>query len=291
MAIGVFILQGDLDVTERRDTDSRRQYDEDAWLVTVGADYRFSPQLYAGLALSLGETETEYADATSDSETTALTLYGGWQFSDAGFLDLQLGWADDDYDMSRQVAYVDAGGSFSSDYRGATGGDHMTAAVNLGYMLNTAGWRLGPTASYFYLDGEIDAYQEEALEGSSKAWEMAVGGSRFEKSILRLGLQADYAWLTDFGVLVPGVMLHFVSESNRGDSVTSTLLANDLEGFGQEMGIRREVLDGQYWDASFNLAGQFSYGFSGFASYRITAARDGYQHRGYTLGLRWDQAF
>lgn len=284
-------LQGDLDVTERRDTDSRRQYDEDAWLVTLGADYRFSPQLYAGLALSLGETETEYADARSDTETTALTLYGGWQFSDAGFLDLQLGWADDDYDMSRQVAYVDAGGSFSSDYRGATGGDHMTAAVNLGYMLNTAGWRLGPTASYFYLDGEVDAYKETAAEGSSRAWELVVEGNRFEKSILRLGLQADYAWLTDFGVLVPGVMLHFVSESNSGDTATSTLLANDLEGFGQQINIQREVLDGQYWDVSFNLAGQFSYGFSGFASYRITAARDGYQHRGYTLGLRWDQAF
>lgn len=284
-------LQGDLDVTERRDTDSRRQYDEDAWLVTLGADYRFSPQLYAGLALSLGETETEYADARSDTETNALTLYGGWQFSDAGFLDVQLGWADDDYDMSRQVAYVDAGGSFSSDYRGATGGDHMTAAVNLGYMLNTAGWRLGPTASYFYLDGEVDAYKETASEGSSKAWELAVDGNRFEKSILRLGLQADYAWLTDFGVLVPGVMLHFVSESNSGDTATSTLLANDLEGFGQQITIQREILDGQYWDVSFNLAGQFSYGFSGFASYRITAARDGYQHRGYTLGLRWDQAF
>ena len=284
-------LQGDLDVTERRDTDSRRQYDEDAWLVTLGADYRFSPQLYAGLALSLGETETEYADAKSETETTALTLYGGWQFSDAGFLDLQLGWADDDYDMSRQVAYVDAGGSFSSDYRGATGGDHMTAAVNLGYMLNTGGWRLGPTASYFYLDGEVDAYKETAAEGSSRAWELTVDGNRFEKSILRLGLQADYAWLTDFGVLVPGVMLHFVSESNSGDTATSTLLANDLEGFGQQITIQREVLDGQYWDVSFNLAGQFSYGFSGFASYRITAARDGYQHRGYTLGLRWDQAF
>lgn len=167
----------------------------------------------------------------------------------------------------------------------------MTAAVNLGYMLNTAGWRLGPTASYFYLDGEVDAYKETAAEGSSRAWELVVEGNRFEKSILRLGLQADYAWLTDFGVLVPGVMLHFVSESNSGDTATSTLLANDLEGFGQQINIQREVLDGQYWDVSFNLAGQFSYGFSGFASYRITAARDGYQHRGYTLGLRWDQAF
>ena len=284
-------LQGDIDVTERRDTDSRRQYDEDAWLVTLGADYRFNPDLYAGLALSFGETETDYADAQSDSETTALTLYGGWQFSDAGFIDVQLGWADDDYDVSRQVGYQDAGGSFSSVYQGATGGKHVTAAANLGYMMNIQGWRLGPTASYFYLDGEVDGYQESATEGSSEAWELAVGGSAFEKSILRLGLQVDYAWLTDFGVVIPGIILHYVSESNRGDAFTTTRLANDLEGFGQLIDIQRETLDGQYWDASFNLAGQFAYGFSGFASYRITAARDGYQHRGYTLGLRWDQAF
>ncbi len=287
---GVY-LQGDIDVTERRDTDSRRQYDEDAWLLTLGADYRFNPDLYAGLALSFGETETDYADAQSDSETTAVTLYGGWQFSDAGFIDIQLGWADDDYDMSREVGYQDAGGSFSSVYRGATGGKHVTAAANLGYMMNIQGWRLGPTASYFYLDGEVDGYQESAADGSSKAWELAVGDSAFEKSILRLGLQVDYAWLTDFGVVIPGIILHYVSESNRGDAFTTTRLANDLDGFGQLIDVQRETLDGQYWDASFNIAGQFAYGFAGFASYRITAARDGYQHRGYTLGLRWDQAF
>ena len=284
-------LQGDIDITERRDTDSRREYDEDAWLLTLGADYRFSSELYAGLAVSFGETETDYAEAQNDTETTAITAYGGWQFSDAGFVDVQLGWADDDYDMSRQIAYQDAGGSFASTYRGATGGSHMTAAANLGYTFNFAGWRVGPTASYFYLDGEVDAYQEVAAQGASKAWELAVGESAFEKSILRLGLQVDYAWLTDFGVVMPGIILHYVSESNRGDRVTTTRLANDLDGFGQLIDIQRETLDGQYWDASFNLAGQFAYGFSGFASYRITAARDGYQRRGYTLGLRWDQAF
>ena len=257
----------------------------------MGADYRFNADLYAGLAVSFGETETDYADAQSDTETTALTLYGGWQFSESGFLDVQLGWADDDYEMSRTVEYRDAGGAFTSTYGGVTGGSHMTAAANLGYMLNVKGWRVGPTASYFYLDGEVDAYHEDAAEGSSQAWELAVGESRFEKSILRLGLQVDYAWLTDFGVVIPGFMLHYVDESNRGDAVTTTRLANDIDSFAQLIDIDREILDGQYWDASFSIAGQFAYGFSGFASYRITAARDGYQHRGYTLGLRWDQAF
>ena len=284
-------LQGDIDVTERRDTDARRQYDEDAWLLTLGADYRFSPELYAGLAVSFGETETDYADAQSDTETTALTAYGGWQFSDAGFLDVQLSWADDDYDMSRNVTYLDAGGDFTSTYRGSAGGSHLTAAANLGYMFSVSGWRIGPTASYFYLDGEVDAYREEASGDASKAWELSVGQINFEKSILRLGLQLDYAWLTDFGVVMPGLILNYVSESNRGDATTGAQLANDVQGFGQLIDIQRETLDGQYWDASFNLAGQFAYGFSGFASYRITAARDGYQHRGYTLGLRWDQAF
>ena len=284
-------LQGDIDVTERRDTDARRQYDEDAWLLTLGADYRFSPELYAGLAISFGETETDYADAQSDTETTALTAYGGWQFSDAGFLDLQLSWADDDYDMSRDVTYLDAGGNFTSSYRGSAGGSHLTAAANLGYMFSISGWRIGPTASYFYLDGEVDGYREEAAGDASKAWELSVGESTFEKSMLRLGLQLDYAWLTDFGVVMPGLILNYVSESNRGDATTGAQLANDVEGFGQLIDIQRETLDGQYWDASFNLAGQFAYGFSGFASYRITAGRDGYQHRGYTLGLRWDQAF
>lgn len=287
---GVY-LQGDIDITERRDTDQRRQYDEDSWLMTLGADYRFSPDLYAGAALSYGETETDYLLADSDTETTAVTLYGGWQFSEGGFLDAQLGYASDDYNTSRRVEYLDAGGAFSANYLGGTSGSHLTAAFNLGYMFSQSGWRIGPTASYFYLDGDINGFQERAEQGNSNAWELVVADSEFRKTILRLGLQIDYAWLTDFGVVMPGLIVNYVSESNKGDMTTGSLLANDLQGQGQSIGVDREFLDGDYWDASFNLAGQFSYGFSGFASYRITASRSGYTHRGYTLGLRWDQAF
>jgi uncharacterized protein YhjY with autotransporter beta-barrel domain len=287
---GVYI-QGDIDITERRDTDQRRQYDEDSWLMTLGADYRFSPDLYAGAALSYGETETDYLFADSDTETTAVTLYGGWQFSEGGFLDAQLGYASDDYNTSRRVEYLDAGGAFSANYLGGTSGSHLTAAFNLGYMFSHSGWRIGPTASYFYLDGDVDGFQERAEQGNSEAWELVIADSDFRKTILRLGLQIDYAWLTDFGVVMPGLIVNYVSESNKGDTTTGSLLANDLQGQGQSIAVDREFLDGDYWDASFNLAGQFSYGFSGFASYRITASRSGYTHRGYTLGLRWDQAF
>ena len=287
---GVFV-QGDVDVLDRDSSDTRASYESDSWLVTTGVDYRFDNNWYAGVAINYGETDTDYRDASSAVETMGFSLYGGWVFSERGFIDFLIGYLDDDYDLTRRVAYIDSAGSFNALYGASTGGSQLTGGFNFGWMWNQGGWRFGPTASVSFMDGKVSSYQESAIGGDSAAWALQVEETAYSQWSLRLGAQLDYAWLTDVGVIIPGVIANYVAETSREAEDTSALFANDVLGLGDAFTITRDFRDSHYYDVTFNLAGQFSYGISAYSSYRITGGRRGVSHSGYTLGLRWDQAF
>ena len=287
---GVFV-QGDVNVLDRDSTDSRASYESDSWLVTTGADYRFDNDWYLGVAVNYGETDSDYRDATSNIETVGLSLYGGWVFSEKGFIDFLLGYLDDDYELTRRVAYTDSAGAFNANYSASTGGTQMTGGVNFGWMWNQGGWRFGPTASISFIDGKVNGYREAAVGADSAAWALSVEETAYSQWSLRLGAQLDYAWLTDIGVIIPGIIANYVAETARESDDTSARFAHDLANFGEAFTINRDFRDARYYDVTFNLAGQFSYGISAYGSYRVTGGRSGVTHSGYTLGLRWDQAF
>jgi uncharacterized protein YhjY with autotransporter beta-barrel domain len=287
---GVFV-QGDVNVLDRDSTDSRASYESDSWLVTTGADYRFDNDWYLGVAVNYGETDSDYRDATSKIETVGLSLYGGWVFSEKGFIDFLLGYLDDDYDLTRRVAYTDSAGAFNANYGASTGGTQMTGGVNFGWMWNQGGWRFGPTASVSFIDGKVNGYREAAVGADSAAWALSVEETAYSQWSMRLGAQMDYAWLTDIGVIIPGIIANYVAETARESEDTSARFAHDLTNFGEAFTINRDFRDARYYDVTFNVAGQFSYGISAYGSYRVTGGRSGVTHSGYTLGLRWDQAF
>lgn len=287
---GVYV-QGDINILDRDSTDSRASYESDSWLVTTGADYRLDSDWYLGVAVNYGETDTDYRDATSKIETVGLSLYGGWVFSKKGFIDFLLGYLDDDYDLTRRVAYTDSAGAFDANYGASTGGTQMTGGVNFGWMWNQGGWRFGPTASISFIDGKVNSYREAAFGADSAAWALTVEETAYSQWSMRLGTLMDYAWRTDIGVITPGIVAHYVAETAREADDTSALFAHDLANFGEAFTIKRDFRDARYYDVAFNLAGQFSYGISAYGTYRVTGGRSGVSHSGYTLGLRWDQAF
>ncbi len=287
---GVYV-QGDINILDRDSTDSRASYESDSWLVTTGADYRLDSDWYLGVAVNYGETDTDYRDATSKIETVGLSLYGGWVFSKKGFIDFLLGYLDDDYDLTRRVAYTDSAGAFDANYGASTGGTQMTGGVNFGWVWNQGGWRFGPTASISFIDGKVNSYREAAFGADSAAWALTVEETAYSQWSMRLGTLLDYAWRTDIGVITPGIVAHYVAETAREADDTSALFAHDLANFGEAFTIKRDFRDARYYDVAFNLAGQFSYGISAYGTYRVTGGRSGVSHSGYTLGLRWDQAF
>lgn len=286
-----FYLQGDIEVGERDSDGQSAGYDFDYWLLSAGADYRFGATGYAGLSLDFGSSVADGQFSESDGDIFGATVYGGLNLGERGYVDVILAYLEQDYSITRDVEYTDFSGDFSARYLGDTSGSHYSAAVNLGYNFDWKGLRIGPMATLQYIDGDIDGYAEEAAAGSSLAWAFEYGARDYGLTAIAVGLQADYAWLMDWGVLMPGFRFTLNSDDESSDLRSQMGLMGDPFAGDAPIILDRTERDNEYWESAFSLAGQFSYGISAYTSFRWVGSRGGYSQRGYTVGLRWDKVF
>lgn len=294
--LGVF-LQGDIDFAERDESVARSGYKFDIWAITAGADYRLRDNLYVGGAFSLGEAKIDYANngGKTDLDNWAASLYGGWQISDNWYSDLMVSYGETDYSTVRRVNYTDANGAYQAENLSSTSGDQLYIGVNTGYEFRRGGWRFGPTASLFYIDGTIDGYSERAAPDSDAAWLFDIEEQAYESLRLSLGFQADYAISTGFGVLVPNLRILHVTEAKEGSEDVGLRLSNNPFGepdlLTDRMFIEGQDVDDQFFDLGVGVSGQFIMGFSGFIDYHFYESFKGFSRDGYSVGLRWDKPF
>jgi uncharacterized protein YhjY with autotransporter beta-barrel domain len=294
--LGLFI-QGDLDFGERDETSLESGYEFDSWSLSLGGDYRFTDTLFFGASLSLGEVEVDFDDGQggNDISNWALSVYSGWSVTENLYIDGLISYGESELDSVRNIRYTDAGGAFDSSHNGDTDGDQLFIGINTGYVLNSGSWRFGPTASIAYLDGSIDGFTETSRGSSSQAWNFDVEKQDYESLRLSVGGQVDYIINTSFGVIIPGLRLSYVVETEDGaDEIGLRLVNNpfdDSELSSNALVVRSDTEDSGYLDTSFNLSGQFVMGFSGFLSYQFYSSFDDYSRDGWTIGARWDKPF
>ena len=291
--LGIFI-QGDLDFGDRDTQGNQTGYESDSWNLTIGGDYRFKDNLYGGLAFNFGETEVQYDTRGDEStiENWGMSFYGGWQITEAWYVDGLISYGNSDYSTLRNIEYTLNTGDFQATQRGDTAGTQLSYGINTGYMYSKNGFRFGPVLSFFYSDGTIDGFKEKAVKGSD-AWAFDVGEQSIQSTRVSAGLQMDYSWLTDFGVIVPGLRAAYVREKEGSDDTITVRLANgDAFADGSSrFSIQNEKDDEGYYDISVNVSGQFVMGVSGFVSYQFYQDYGGYTREGYSIGIRWDKPF
>ena len=291
--LGIFI-QGDLDFGDRDSTDTQTGYESDSWNLTIGGDYRFKDNLYGGLAFNFGQTEVKYDNRGDEStiDNWGMSIYGGWQITEAWYVDGLISYGNSDYSTLRNIEYSLNTGDFSATQRGDTTGTQLSYGVNTGYMYNKNGFRFGPILSFFYSDGTIEGFKERAIKGSD-AWAFEVGEQTIQSTRLSAGLQMDYSWSTDWGVLIPGVRATYVREKEGSDDTVVVRLANgaNFADGTSRFAIANQKDDEGYYDISVNVSGQFVMGISGFVSYQFYQDYRGYSREGYSIGIRWDKPF
>ncbi|MDG0980209.1 MAG: Ig-like domain-containing protein, partial [Halieaceae bacterium] len=291
--LGIFI-QGDLDFGDRDSSDTQTGYESDSWNLTLGGDYRFKDNLYGGVAFNFGQTDVEYDKRGDEStiENWGMSVYGGWQITEAWYVDGLISYGNSDYSTLRNIEYTLNTGDFSATQRGDTTGTQLSYGINTGYMYNKKGFRFGPILSFFYSDGTIDGFKERAIKGSD-AWAFEVGEQTIQSTRMSAGLQMDYSWSTDWGVLIPGVRAAYVREKEGSDDTVVVRLANgaNFADGTSRFAIANQKDDEGYYDISVNVSGQFVMGVSGFISYQFYQDYRGYSREGYSIGVRWDRPF
>lgn len=284
-------VRGDLSFGEQDETELESSFDFDAQNLTFGTDYRINDNLFAGLSMSIGQSETEFANDSADTgiDNYALAAYGSY-YRGASYIDgiISYGWFD--VDTRRSIVYQDFGGSVSRVADGQTDGKEYYVSVNAGHSFSFGNLRLDPLLRFFYLDGTVDGFTETGAQGLN----LAVDKQDFESMSLTASGQMSYIFLPSWGVVTPYVRAEYTREfEDTADGIRYRLANNPFDTLpGEEsLQIQVDAPDTSYLVLGAGVAAQLAYGISGFVSYQALAGYSGLSGEIVSVGMRWEWSF
>ena len=181
---------------------------------TLGLDYSFADQAYAGVALSYFDGDVEVLDGlqTVDGDSIAATLYGGVR-QEQSFLSAYLGYSAQSYDLERVAVLING----NQTLKASPDGETWMAGAKLGHDFDIGNGTITPHAGLDASWISLDAYGET---GGSAAMSVA----ERESTVIDGRLGVTYAGLFDIGggALRPTVSVAYVMDVQSDDN---TLLA------------------------------------------------------------------
>jgi outer membrane lipase/esterase len=288
--LGVFLIGG-LGLGDRDSTDELDSFDFTTYGLTLGADYRVTERLLLGVGLGLSRFDADF-DTTQrspsgqklDSDAYTLSLYGTWYPTDQLFFDAVLSVGYSDYDSKRRVV-IDSETDQPSENRTARAdfdGWLYGASVSGGYDIPVArGLTITPTAGLDYSHADIDGFEENGAGGLN----LAFGDQEADSFTANIGLQASYAWSTEFGVVTPTLRGMWVFELLDDDDGARVQYANDPTGLSA-FRLSTVAKDSSYGVVGGGVAATLPHNLSLFAEYDTVVGLDDFTIHRFALGLR-----
>lgn len=214
--------------------------------VSGGVDYRFSPCFVGGIGFGYGREGADIGSNGTRNEAAALSVaaYGSYSPVANIFIDGLLGYSRLDFDSRR---FVTATGDFAS---GTRNGQQVFGSFTTAYEHGRDGWLLSPYGRLEASWSRLDTY----TEAGAGLFNLVYGEQSMTTLAGMLGLRAQYAMATGWGVLTPKARLeytHDFSGSSRA-SMGYADLGNGLPyGFDIESSDRDHFGFGLGFDASF----------------------------------------
>ncbi|OUS01821.1 hypothetical protein A9Q81_09645 [Gammaproteobacteria bacterium 42_54_T18] len=276
-----FFVNGSLTDGNRDGTDLERGYDNDASTATIGADYRFSRNLIGGIAYGINESSLEFDgnDDGMDNDMTNVIVYGTW-YKDAFNVDVLIGAAEGEIETKRQVTVS----SVSTTIGGETDTQQTFLSIAAGYNFNNNALSYGPYASFDYITGEIDAYEETGEIGL----EVAFDEQDIESKVFTMGGQLSYAISTDWGVVVPHARAEWKKELDDDRDIITGQFAGIA---GSEFSIEADDFDDNWFHAAVGVSATFRHGLSAYIDYDSIVAYDDTSLSTLSYGGRWEASF
>lgn len=227
--------------------------------LSVGADYRWTPELTVGLGFGYGHDKTDIGDngSRSQADSYSLALYGSYQPIENVYLDAVLGYQRLTFDTRRYI--TDNAGMVHGDRDGG----QTFASLALAYEYRQEHWMLSPYARLDLSHGKLDGYEERGD---------TIFALRYEEQTIKttstsLGVRGEYTQTTAIGELTPSLRLEYQHDfQGDGDATMryvsgSTLYRNKLEALGQDRGVFGFGL-GLLTEANWSLHMEYQYTLS-----------------------------
>lgn len=198
-----FFIDGKFTVGNQRENPNNFGFDIDSRAVTVGADYRFTDDLVAGVAMEYMNVNTTFNNTagTMDSDTFMGAVYGSYRLPEDFYVDAIASYGSSEHALTRTFGYP----GFSGNANSKPGADQYTFAVTLGKDIAWQEWQVSPYTRFEYLQMHVDSYQENGGGGLA----VNVGSQSNTSAISTLGTQISYNLSQSWGVLVPSAWVEW----------------------------------------------------------------------------------
>ena len=253
-------------------------YDVDFYSLTVGADYRITDSASAGLALGYAGAKSDFDNNGGDMKSTAYNIigYGTVSLTDRIFVDGSLGYARNDFDISRRIVYANVNRTANGD----TDGDEFSASLGGGMDFFAGGVTITPTLRADYLGSKIDGFTENGAQGLN----LQFGDQSLRSITGSAGVEASYAISTNWGVVVPQARLAWVHEFDDDSRAITVQYAADPNG--NQFSVITDKPDRDYVDLGLSVSTVLPGGNNAFVDYSTVLGHSSITSHMLTLGLR-----
>lgn len=272
---GTFI-NGKISMGESNKTASRPSYDQDAYSLTFGVDYRFSDKAVLGAAAGFGDSDTNFTSTqgSQNAKSFSLVSFGNYYPAENLYIDGLAMWTQGKLDVDRQITVGLIQQSLASD----TDSQQLTAATSIGYEFNHQRWQSSLYGRLEYSDLIIDGYTET---GGSLA--LQVGKQDTHSFTSALGTQVGYAFSWSRGVIVPSLELEYIRESSGDFNINNQFAGAVSAG---SFSISADEPDKEYMSLAASASAVFSGGRSAFFRYETLLMQNDYDFSSYSVGFR-----
>ena len=275
-ALGLFV-NGQGSFGHQRTTEREPGFDFHTSGVTLGADYRFTPQLILGGAAGYVSTKADLQDPGGVFDTRGLSASAfGTYYVDQFYVDgiATYGW--NHYDTKRHIVFAD----LARTAKGDTDGRQLALSVGGGYDFPLQALTLGLHGRINYVNVAIDKFGERGAD----LFNLRVDDQKIESLATVLGSQISYAVSMPWGVLMPTVRGEWEHE-HKGDgrTIRGSLLADPL---ATALGTRTNDPDRDYFNLGAGLSATFQRGVSAFVYYETVLGRANFTNHSFTGGIR-----
>ncbi|MBB1074203.1 autotransporter outer membrane beta-barrel domain-containing protein [Rhodoferax sp. 4810] len=242
------------------------------WYLTLGADYRLSPNLITGLLANMSQGSTDYNrdKGTMDSNGWGIGSYGTYYWDNGGFVEGIVGYNNNNYDLKRKIAYSLAANdtmvTVNQIAKSSPDAKIFYASIGGGYAIDRQAFTMTPKLSFNYLKNAVDDYQERMSNPDAPGGSLAMTytDQTYTSLTSKLGVMVAKAISTGTGVLVPQMSVDWVHEFDNDQQRLDAALLNDVSN--TPLPIMTAKPDRNYFDLGLGLSGQFAQGRSGFVA-------------------------
>lgn len=277
-------ISGAYATAEQTGTDTLAGFESDIYAMTLGLDYRFKHDAYAGIATRLlnGNAELDDNGGSLDANDVNLTLYGSYFPVQMFYMDVTLQASRGTYDLTREIDFTVNTLDVTETAEGSTNGDQLGFSIGWGVEHVFSGPAITAQLNfgYRYSKTKLDAYTEEGALGLN----LNVDEQTIETRMMNIGMQFSRAFSMGWGVMLPQLNFSWKHDLRPAGQDISASFAADP--FGTKFVFTTEERDADFFEAALGVSTVSPGGWSTFAQLTSILGYTNYDQNMLSLGVR-----